>query len=37
MHFRVLRSMYKMGISFWVDKIANIFLGMPDIPEIFWG
>ena len=32
-----LRSIYRMGILFWVAKISNIFLGMPDIPNYFWG
>ena len=29
--------MYRMGIIFWVAKISNTYLGMPDIPNIFYG
>ena len=24
------------GDIFWVAKFTNIFLGMPDIPDLFW-
>ena len=33
-----LRSRYRMGIFWGVDKISNIILGMPDIPDtLFFG
>ena len=38
MHFRVffLRSMYRMGVFFWLLKI-QIFFGVLEIHDIFWG
>ena len=39
MHFRVffLRSMYRIGIFFWVAKVSNIFLGCLKFLIFFWG
>ena len=38
MHFRVyLRSKYRMGGKFWAAKISNLFFGVLEISDIFWG
>ena len=37
MHFRVLRSRYRMGDIFWVAKISNIFLGCLKFLTFFFG
>ena len=31
-----LKTMYRMGILFWVAKISNMFCGMPDTPNMFF-
>ena len=31
-----LRSRYRIGIFYWVAKISNIFLGVLEIPDIFF-
>ena len=31
-----LKVKVQNGNIFWVAKISNIFLGLPDIPDIFW-
>ena len=32
-----LRSRYRIGDKFWIAKISNIFWGVLEIPDIFWG
>ena len=31
------RSRYRIGDIFWVAKISNIFFGVLEIPDIFFG
>ena len=39
MHFKVFSQGQgtELGICFGVAKISNIFLGVLEIPDIFWG